>query len=349
MDVIQNSIPEKPWVSFCMSTYKRPEFLDKQIECLLNQTFKNFEIVISDNDPTGSGNIAVKKFNDPRIKYKINNENLGMVKSFNASLHRSLGDYIVMITDDDPVYPDMLKTLFDLCKNNPGYGVYQAGCEILCQSPFNAKVMRSKVGLNSCLSNDLYYNEIKKYSAEEFPYIFFQGKLGALMLWSVGIVEREVALKVGGMPDYGTEYFTDHAYIVANASEKGMLYLNRSLGYQAIHGENFGFNQLKNMEKYKILPESFTQWITDKLKHRNDWPALQKEMHKFVGRSVVEFSLFIKKSLDTFKIPADDFLKAKDYVFKIPYIKKWNVKFLMLSKFPITFNYALQLKQKFLK
>ncbi len=349
MDQIQNPIQETPWVSFCMSTYKRPEFLEKQIECLLNQTFTNFEIVISDNDPEGSGKIAVEKFTDSRVKYTINAENLGMVKSFNASLKRSLGSYIVMITDDDPVYPDMLQTLYNLSVSYPGYGVYQAGCEILCYSPFNAKVMRSKVGLNSCLSNDLSYNDIKKYTAEEFPYVFFQGKLGALMLWSVGIVEREIALKVGGMPDYGTEYFTDHAYIIANASEKGMLYLNRSLGYQAIHGENFGFNQLKNMEKYKVLPESFTGWITEKLKHRKDWPVLQKEMHNFVGRSVVEFSLFIKKSLHTFKMPADDFLKAKEYVFKLPYIKKWNLKFLMLSKFPITFNYALQLKQKFFK
>ena len=349
MEEIQHSILEKPWVSFCMSTYKRPEFLEKQIDCLLKQIFTSFEIIISDNDPEGSGNIAVAKFNDARIKYQINKENLGMVKSFNASLNRSLGQYIVMITDDDPVYPDMLQTLYDLSVNNPGYGVYQAGCEILCYSPFNAKVMRSKVGLNSCLSNDLSYNEIKKYSAEEFPYVFFQGKLGALMLWSVGIVEREIALKVGGMPDYGTEYFTDHAYIVANASEKGMLYLNRSLGYQAIHGENFGFNQLKNMDKYKDLPESFTNWITNRLKERKDWPVLQQEMHKFVGRSVVEFSLFIKKSLETFKMPSDDFLKAKNYVFNLPYLKKWKFKFLFLSNFPITFNYALQLKQKFFK
>jgi len=50
---------QKPWVSFCMSTYKRPEFLRKQIEGILQQTFTDFEIVISDNDPEGSGRDAL--------------------------------------------------------------------------------------------------------------------------------------------------------------------------------------------------------------------------------------------------------------------------------------------------
>src|SRR5690606_12623123 len=146
---------------------------------------------------------------------------------------------------------------YDLTVLYPGYGVYQGGCEILCYSSFAAEVMRSKVGINSCLNSELDYNAVEIFTPQEFPYQFFQGKIGALMLWSVGIVQRDIVLENGGMPDYGTEYYTDHAYIVANASKQGMVFLNRSLGYQAIHGDNFGFNQLKNMEKYKAAPESF--------------------------------------------------------------------------------------------
>src|SRR5688572_27167051 len=106
-----------PWVSFCMSTYKRPELLKKQIDCILNQKFTDFNIIISDNDPLGSGKIAVESFNDSRIDYAVNDSNLGMVKSFNKSISRSQSEFIVMITDDDPVYPEMLMELHDLYKS----------------------------------------------------------------------------------------------------------------------------------------------------------------------------------------------------------------------------------------
>ena len=40
-----------PWATFCMTTYKRPEFLMEQIQTILKQTFTSFHIIISDNDP----------------------------------------------------------------------------------------------------------------------------------------------------------------------------------------------------------------------------------------------------------------------------------------------------------
>src|SRR6476620_10696 len=92
-----------PWVSFCMTTYKRPDFLKEQLHTILKQTFDDFTIIISDNDVEGSGEQAVKEINDPRISYYRNEENLGMVKSFNRSLAKARSEFVVMITDDDPV------------------------------------------------------------------------------------------------------------------------------------------------------------------------------------------------------------------------------------------------------
>ena len=347
MEVTGEKKDNMPWVSFCMSTYKRPQFLKSQLECLLRQTFPDFEIVISDNDPEGSAKTIIEQFNDPRIRYYLNNENLGMVKSFNSSLAKSAGEFVVMITDDDPVYPDMLETLHQLSVKYPGYGVYQGGCEILCYTPFSARVMRAKVGINSCLSSEMDYDAEKIYTAAEFPHVFFKGKMGSLLLWSCSIIKRDILLQNGGMPDYGTEYFTDHAFIVVNCSHSGMVFKNRALGHQAIHGENFGFNELKNLNKYKAIPESFTGWVGERLKTRPDWPALQKEMYSFVGQSLVEFSLFITKSLKELHFPDDDFKKALNNVFKLPYLKKWKTKYVLLSKYPATFSYLLQLKQKF--
>jgi glycosyltransferase involved in cell wall biosynthesis len=340
---------KQPWVSFCMSTYKRPELLREQLHCILKQTFTNYEVVISDNDVYSSAEKIVIEVGDSRIRYYSNGENLGMVKSFNKSLERAKGEFIVMITDDDPVYPEMLQTLFDLTIKYPGYGLYQGGCEILCFTPDIAKAMRAKVGKNSCLSDKLELNEAKVFSRDEFPYVFFKGEIGALMLWSAGIVKKEILLITGGMPDYGTEYFTDHAFNVVNGSHSGCVFINKALAYQAVHGENFGFNQLRNLEKYKLTPEKFYHWIEDHMKSRQDWLSVKKYMQMFIGRAMVEFSLFIKKSYEKFNFPAEEFNKAFAQTFKLPYLRRWRYKYYLLNNFPLTANFLLQLKQKYNK
>ncbi len=98
----------KAWVSFCISTYKRPELLKQQLALLLTQTFKDFDIVVSDNDPEASANSVCQSLNDNRIRYFHNHDNLGMIKSFNKSIERAETDYIVMVTDDDPIQPEFL-------------------------------------------------------------------------------------------------------------------------------------------------------------------------------------------------------------------------------------------------
>jgi len=192
----------QPWVSFCMTTYKRPEFLKQQLESIAKQTFPDFQIIVSDNDPEASGRKVVEELDDPRILYFLNETNLGMVKSFNRSLSKAQTEWVVMITDDDPVYPDMLQTLYDLSISHPGYGMYMGGCDILCSNPVVARSSRLKVGTNSCLA-DLAIGTIREYSGRDFPFAYFRGEIGGHLLWSTGIVRRDIALSIGGMPDFG--------------------------------------------------------------------------------------------------------------------------------------------------
>src|ERR1700689_2325455 len=113
---------KKPLVSFCFTTYRRPDILINTVKTILLQTITEFEIIISDNDPEESGKKVVSVLSDERIKYFPNEQNLGMIISFNKSLERSTGEFVVMMADDDPVYPDLLETLLSLENKYPGYG-----------------------------------------------------------------------------------------------------------------------------------------------------------------------------------------------------------------------------------
>ncbi len=130
----------QPFVSFCFTTYKRSDYLFNTLESIRQQTFTDYEVIVSDNDPEKSGKIEVEKFDNMKFKYFSNEQNLGMKKSFNKSLERSSGKYIVMIADDDPIYPDMLQTLIDLKNRYPGYGMYLGGCDWFCTDHNIAKL-----------------------------------------------------------------------------------------------------------------------------------------------------------------------------------------------------------------
>lgn len=335
---------KKPWVSFCMTTYKRPDFLRKQIQTLQQQTFNDFAVIISDNDPEGSAEPVVKEINDPRVSYYRNEENLGMVKSFNRSLAKAETEYVVMITDDDPVYPTMLETLYNLTIKYPGYGMYMGGCDILCENPVVARSSRLKVGTNSCLA-DLPIGTIREYTGQQFPFAYFKTEIGCHLLWSCGVVKREIALAIDGMPDFGAPYNTDFGYIVLSGAHSGALLLNTSLGCQVVHGANYGFTE-SQFEKLYITPDAFYKWVMDRLPKENNYSGLGSHIETFLARWVVEYAVSIHKFLKHNEGNKEGFRNFLKKTFKISYLRKWKFKYYLAANFTGLFELLIIIKQK---
>ncbi|MEP6712358.1 MAG: glycosyltransferase family 2 protein [Ferruginibacter sp.] len=337
---------KKPWVSFCMSTYKRPELLKTTLLTIACQTFTDFEVIISDNDPDKTADPIVKSINDNRFKYFANGDNLGMIKSFNKSIERASSEYIVMITDDDPVYPGMLDTLYNLYLAYPGYGVYHGGCDVIYNTPEIAASCRGKVGINSCLA-DLPVGHIRTYSAVEFPVVFFRNEVANYMLWSVCVVKKKILLQIGGVPDYGTPFMGDLAFTVLVCSQEGVVFINTSLGAQVVHGKNYGYIQNDNYEGYYHTAGGFHEWIASRLSSRRDWRAIKYEMEKFVARWMVSYGLSLRKHLKKNNESVTKLNKVLKKIFRISYISKWRWKYYISAHFPQLFEYLLQIKKAY--
>lgn len=91
----------KPYFSIAIPTYNRAEFLRATISIILEQTFKNFEIIISDNASTDNTAKVVKSFMDKRIRYIRNKENIGFPKNAQKAILIAKGKYILTMGDDD--------------------------------------------------------------------------------------------------------------------------------------------------------------------------------------------------------------------------------------------------------
>lgn len=330
------------FVSFCFSTYKRAVYLHDTLQKILWQTYNDYEVIVSDNDPEESGRPVVEAFHDPRLKYFPNGENLGMKKSYNKSLERSSGEYIIMIADDDPVYPDMLMTLFNLQKEFPGYGMYMGGCDWFCVDHKLGKLYNFKVGTNSCLSSNHDIDHKQAYKPGEFLQQIFSFGIFPHYLWSTAIVKRDVLIAMGGVPEYGTAFLGDYAYMSTAAVHSGCVIVNRALGCQTLHNENFGRNQNAQIV---TAAENFPVFIESKASHLPEWPDIKKRMLRFVGLWVVSHMSFLHKYYKKTKGTDESFREVEKKIFKISYLKKYKTKYYLKKRFPAFHDFLVRMKR----
>ena len=102
----------KKLVSVIMSVKDAEDTLDIAVNSILEQTYKYFELLIMDDFSKDSTKEKLNKFSekDNRIKIFTNNTNLGLTKSLNILIEKSLGIYIARQDADDYSLPDRLQT-----------------------------------------------------------------------------------------------------------------------------------------------------------------------------------------------------------------------------------------------
>lgn len=108
-----------PAISVIMLTYNREGFVERAARSVLEQTFKDFELILVDNGSTdGSGAICDKVAKeDSRVKV-VHKEKGNIGSGRNAGLDMAQGDYVAFVDDDDYCMPDFLEFLYGLAQKN---------------------------------------------------------------------------------------------------------------------------------------------------------------------------------------------------------------------------------------
>ena len=104
---------ENDLISVVIPVYNVEQYLPKCIESIMNQTYKNLEIIlVNDGSTDGSQKICEEyKSIDNRIKI-INKENGGLSDARNVGIDNSSGNYITFIDSDDYIDDDYVYTLY---------------------------------------------------------------------------------------------------------------------------------------------------------------------------------------------------------------------------------------------
>lgn len=114
-----------PKVSVLMPIWNtKEEHLREAIESILNQTFKDFEYLILNDSPDNTRlDEIVASYNDSRIQYKRNENNMGITPSRNKLLKMAEGDYIAIFDHDDVSEPTRLEKQVAYLDSHPEVGV----------------------------------------------------------------------------------------------------------------------------------------------------------------------------------------------------------------------------------
>ena len=120
--------------SFILPAYKA-RFLKEAIDSILLQTYTDYELIIAnDASPEDLYSIVKTYLNDSRIKYFVNEYNIGgkdLVSQWNKCLKYSNGEYIILASDDDAYHPNYLEKMNSLVVQYPNVSVFRPRVQII--------------------------------------------------------------------------------------------------------------------------------------------------------------------------------------------------------------------------
>ena len=115
------SLGTNPKVTLLMGTYNRPDYLREAIRSVVNQTMKDWELILMNDGGVDVGDM-VQAFDDHRIQYYHDPVNRGFAFRLNEGLKRAAGEYIAYLGDDDLYYPNHFEVLSKALDENPDIG-----------------------------------------------------------------------------------------------------------------------------------------------------------------------------------------------------------------------------------
>ena len=124
---------KKPLVSVIIPVYNGESVIQRTVESILNQSYRNIEVIISDDASTDNSKEIIESYKrkDDRIKTLFFEKNNNICYSGNACVHEANGKYIAVAGHDDVWEKDKLEKQIMFLEEHPMYGVCFTWADII--------------------------------------------------------------------------------------------------------------------------------------------------------------------------------------------------------------------------
>jgi len=142
-----------PLISVIITTYNRPRLLERAVNSVIQQSYKNFEVIIVDDFSTYDVNLP----DDSRIIYLKNDKNKGVQYSRNKGLDLATGKFILNLDDDDYFHRNRIEILHKTFTQ----GTYSFVCSNYQYIHGNSVLPKiNKVNIDTINLNDILFSNL---------------------------------------------------------------------------------------------------------------------------------------------------------------------------------------------
>lgn len=263
-------------VSINIVTYNAIKYIPFCISSIFNQSYKNFDVVIIDNN-SSDGTQEYIKHAYPNIKLIENTENMGFAHAHNQAIEQNNSEYILVTNQDIFLEPDFLEILVNFADNNPEYASFGGK---LKKMKFNETGHFEKLDYIDSLYLDhtigyrfINYGEGKEDSSKFNQNLSVFGISGALVMYRRNALET---IRYSGSEYFDNDFFMykediDMAWRLNNAGYKAV-YLYNAIAYheRGFSGGNSGISDTikrKNKDKEFLAKISYRNHLYILLKN----------------------------------------------------------------------------------
>lgn len=134
-------------ISVIINVYNGEKYISKCLDCIINQTYKNLEILVINDGSTDKTLDICKSYKDKRVRI-ITTENRGLALSRNVGIDKARGEYLYFIDVDDLIELDTLEYLYKMCER---YNVDISTCKSfdVRNNDYNAVNKKEKIEIIS--------------------------------------------------------------------------------------------------------------------------------------------------------------------------------------------------------
>lgn len=214
-----------PKVSIILPTYNGLKYIRESIDSCLNQTYKNFELIIVDDCSKDNTQDIIKSYQDARIRYIRNEKNQRLPRALNTGFENATGEYLTWTSDDNLYMPNAIEEMVKSLEANQYDFVYA----------------------------DIYLfkdDNIKNAELEKLPQaktIKSNNCIRACFMYT-----RKVLDEVGGY-DPDMELIEDYDYWMRVSRHFYMHHIEKPLYYYRLHGQSLWGSRLREIRMAEFL------------------------------------------------------------------------------------------------
>jgi glycosyltransferase involved in cell wall biosynthesis len=207
-------------VSICIPTYNQAKYLQLAITSAINQTYKPYEIIVSDDCSTDDTATLLTQLSlkVPNLKFIRQPVNLGIAENVNRCLRMAEGDYIIRLDSDDELLPNYTKDLLELFHQYPEAGYAHGAVQEIDQN-------------GNFLSQRKLY---RKTGFQDWIEALKKSIHGYRVAANIVMFKRQALEKVdylNGRPNYVEDY---HTTTSISAAGFGNLYIDKIISHYRV-------------------------------------------------------------------------------------------------------------------